>query len=513
MTDSRSIFGIFIFIGILLFALWLGVSIVTDQMETLMYVAAGGTLVTCALMGRKIWLILPFAGALNLSLMIPGQPTTLLLAQALFVGFCVLQFLIRRLPFKIRITELEIWAIILTICVIQAYARNPVGLNIFGGDSVGARPYAIFAITLITCLILSFLRVQEADLRWIMRLHIIGGIINFALSAFGYFFPRVGVWFGSVSVERLNTSIQQEGNYGIDRVDRIGFLGTASRNISLWISAFKSPIRACFHPLWAPLVLLSFAFAALSGFRNEIAAVGLTYLIGIAYRGGFPSVLVASLTLISGIALLAFVNLATPLPYNIQRSLSFLPGTWEKASIADAQESTDWRVQMWEEALLTDHWIKNKVLGDGLGLSRHELDFIQSLEGQNLNAATSNAGLSLQQQAMMATGAYHSGPVSTIRTIGYIGLITLLLAKIRLAFHAHFQIKRTKNTKWLPLSLLIGIPIIWSPFFFVLIYGDFGTAIAAFLIGAAMVRLLENNLPLPVHIKKSMRFSESTKNA
>jgi hypothetical protein len=112
--------------------------------------------------------------------------------------------------------------------------------------------------------------------------------------------------------------------------------------------------------------------------------------------------------------------------------------------------------------------------------------------------------LTLQQEFMMASGNYHSGPVVTVRTIGYVGLFILVLAQIRLAVHAHRQIQRAKNTEWFPLTLFIGIPLIWAPIFFVFIIGDFGSTVAAFLIGAAMVRLLENNLPLP-EFKKAGR--------
>lgn len=501
MSDSRSITGIIIFAGILLFAAWLGVSIVTDQLKTLMYIAAGGTLIICALLGRKIWLIIPFASALNFSLMIPGNPDTLLLAQALFLGFCVLLFLLRRLPLRIQFTEMEFWILVLCICVGQVYLRNPVGLNIFGGASVGARPYAIFGATLLTSLILCNLRVPISDLKWLLRLQIIGGLLNFFMLTVGHFVPRLGVWYGAADLPGAGG--EEDLDYGSNRANRIGFLGEISNNIALWISSFKSPIRACFHPVWAPFVLLSFAFAALSGFRNEIATVGLTYLVGIAYRGGFPSVAIASFALFLGVVMLALLNLALPLPANIQRSLSFLPGTWEETHVKDAEGSTEWRVAMWKEALLTDNWIQNKWLGDGLGMTREELTYISSF-GAGFTSAQSQAktsALSLQQEFMMASNNYHSGPVSTIRAIGYFGLCILILAQIRLAFHAHRLIKRARNTEWLPLTLMISIPLIILPFFWIFIYGSFGGGIAALLTGIAMIRLLQNNLPISISNK------------
>lgn len=447
-------------------------------------------------------MILPFMGALNLTLMIPGQPTTTLVAQALFIGFAVLLVLMRRLPMRFKFTELEFWVLALTMCAFQAYLRNPVGLNIFGGGSVGGRPYAIYGITLLSCTVLSVLVIPVVELNWLLRLSIFGGLANFVLNTIGYFSPMVGMWYGAVDPTAASASggaANHQGQYGVDRATRIGFLGTASRNIALWTSSFISPIRACFHPLWLPLILLSFAFAALSGYRNEIASVGLTYLVALAYRGGVVSVVVSLVALCMGLAVLSVVNMTAPLPANIQRSFSFLPGSWDQQHIQDAEDSTEWRVEMWEEALLTDHWIKNKMLGDGLGMTQQELNYIQSFAGKQISGAVGTGKLTMQQEFMMATGSYHSGPVSTIRAIGYFGLFVFLVAQIRLAVHAHRQVLRCRKTEWFPVSLFVGIPLIWSPVFFVLIFGDFGMAAATFLFGFAMVRILENNLPLPTY--------------
>lgn len=499
MNNSRSIVSFLIFPVILFLAIWLGVSIATEQTQTLAYIVGGTVLVSCILLGSRIWMIIPLAIALNITLRIPGQPTTLILAELLFCGFCLLMFLIRKLPLKIKFTELDFWTLLLILCVCISYLRNPVGLNILGGSSVGGRPYALLALTLLTSLILRNLSIPVAGLKWLLRLSIIGGLANLAVLSIGYFIPHLGVLIGSVKVRSLEGG-DLGGQYGGNRATRIGFLGAFAEKLSVWIGAFKSPIKACFHPLWAPLVLLSFAFAAFSGFRNDIAAVGLAYLVAIAYRGGIRSILAATGTFLLVFAALAVINLTVPLPANVQRSLTFLPGTWDEDLKRDAAASTEWRVVMWEEALLTDFWIKNKIIGDGLGMTRSEFDYIQLLGIFETSGIASTGNLTVQQEFMMASNNYHSGPISTIRTVGYLGLFILLLAQIRLAVHAHRQIQRARNTEWFPLTLLIGIPIIYAPVFFVFIYGEFGTVISVFLLGVAFVRILQNNLPLPEYI-------------
>ncbi len=114
------------------------------------------------------------------------------------------------------------------------------------------------------------------------------------------------------------------------------------------------------------------------------------------------------------------------------------------------------------------------------------------------------SGFEAHRESVLASGDYHSGPVSTIRVIGYIGLAVFLLAQIRLAAHAHRQILRCKGTEWFSLALIIGIPLIWGPLFFVFIFGDFKNGAALFLLSVGMLRLLENNLPLPAYAKRSL---------
>jgi hypothetical protein len=151
-------------------------------------------------------------------------------------------------------------------------------------------------------------------------------------------------------------------------------------------------------------------------------------------------------------------------------------------------------VEVWKEALLTDRWIQNKWLGDGLGFSAAELS-AQMNDREGARAGIS--GFGAHRESVLANGDYHSGPVSSIRVIGYIGLLVFLLAQIRLAVHAHHLITRYRHTEWFPLTLLIGIPVIISPLVFVFIFGAFKTAAPTFLISCGLVSILKNNLPLP----------------
>lgn len=495
MNNARSIQGIIVLVVGILLSLWLGISVATDQEGTIIKVVAVAAMIFCFALGNKIWLLIPFTWAVAIGLRIPGQPDTLLLGQLALIAFTIPQFALRKLPYQLKLTELELWMIILTLFIVQVYMRNPVGVNLFGGDTVGGKGYAIYAISAVSAFILAGLRVPILDLKWILRLSIIGGLINLGLSIIGALVPSIGYYIGGSNTRGDETNYENLGQpVDAEAATRISFLSNLGKNLSLWITSYISPILACVKPLWAFLVIISIVATLLGGFRNGLIIVGLTFILGIAYRTGSKGVLLSLFAGSCGLVILAIVNLVAPLPPNVQRALTFLPGTWEERYKDDASGSTEWRVEIWKEALLSDRWIQNKWLGDGLGFSAAEL---MGQMNQRKGARSGLSGFDAHRETVLVNGDYHSGPVSSVRVVGYIGLLFFVLAQIRLSVHAHRQIRRCKGTEWFSLALFIGIPLIYGPLVFIFIFGDFKGNAAVFLLSCGMIRLLQNNLPLP----------------
>jgi hypothetical protein len=501
MLNARSIQGIIILTLGAILAVWLGLSIATNQVETILQVIMAVGLITCFALGLRIWLLIPFTIALDITLRLPGHPSSALLGQILVLAFSLLLLLMRKLPFRLAWTELEFWIFVITLFVVQVYLRNPIGVNVFGGDTVGGRPYALYAVGLATALLLAGLRVPTKDLKMMLRMSIAGGILNAAVSVLGTVFPVIGYYTGASFARADDVNYENIGVVVDERAaTRINWLASFSKNAALWVSSFISPLKALVQPLWCALLVLSLAAAAMSGFRNTVFAVILVYSLAIAYRGGLGSLMVSGLMAVGALTIITLVNSLAPLPPNIQRSLSFLPGNWEEKQREQTKESSDWRMEIWKEALTSDHWIRNKWIGDGLGFSAAEL---AGQMNQRKGARSGLSGLDAHRETILVNGDYHSGPVSTIRVIGGIGLLFFLLAQIRLAVHAHRQIMRCRGTEWFPLALYIGIPVICAPILFVFIFGDFKIGGVLFLISCGMVRLLENNLPLPAYISRS----------
>ena len=501
MLNARSIQSSIVLIIGLLLAVVMGNMLVTDTFSAFAWLGVVAVITICIFMGRRIWLLIPFMGALELGLRIPGQPSSLMLGELLTLAFCTVLFLMRKLPLKLVWTELEFWMLVLTLFVVQAYIRNPVGVNIFGGDTVGGKPYFLFGMATVSAMVLAGLQVTAPELMMIIRVSIVGGLLNAFVSLLSTFVPAVGSYFsGSFATSEEVT--YENFNRVIDTgaTNRITFLGSLTRNVALWVCSFISPVKALLDPFWGSLLLFTVLGAAYSGYRNAVVTVGSTYLVGLAYRGGFGYLMLAALGGTGAVAMLAAVNLMAPLPPNIQRSLTFLPGTWEQRYRDDAKGSSEWRYEIWQEVLTSDKYIQNKWMGDGLGFSSDA--FRQSVAMADTNG-TGVSGFDVQRENILVSGDYHSGPVQTIRVIGYIGLLFLLLAMARLAIHAHRQILRCRGTEWYPLALFTGIPLITYPFFFAFVFGDFQGGATTFMLGAAMVRMLQNNLPLPAYAGRS----------
>jgi hypothetical protein len=469
-------------------AIWLGITIVTEQTETILRIAAAALLLTCIFLGRKIWLLFIFFHALSVPL-IRGFSTAEL-GQVILVGFTFAIILMRRQPLNFKFTELEFLLLLVACTIGQVYIRNPVGLNIFGAGAVGAKPYFVVGLAFMASVALGNIVVPHREIKWAMWLTILGWFTSpFLYKARGMLFGGGG---GGGGFE------QGKFDSGQDSTRNSAF-GSLALFGGKTLAAFRSPLRDCFHPIWGSLIFITLLLAAASGYRNNVAAVGMFYLIAIAYRGGFPSIVISCFLGALALTVLALTNLAFPLPPNVQRALSPFPGTWEKRHVDAAEASTEWRVDMWKEALFTDYWINNKLLGDGLGLNRREYQILLAME-EGGSALEMGSGMSAQQEAMMITGGYHSGPVQCVRTTGYVGLAILVFTMFRVAVHAHRQILRCRGTEWYPLALFFGIPIIALPFLYVFVFGDFGRDVSATFLAIGMIRLLEKNLPLPAYV-------------
>jgi hypothetical protein len=259
------------------------------------------------------------------------------------------------------------------------------------------------------------------------------------------------------------------------------------------MASFFNPLKLLYFSVpWASLLLLvSFLAIGFSGFRSGLLAWGAFLMFAAYFRDGFKSVLIFGIAGLVSIGLIyGSVSAGLPVPLQIQRALSFLPGDWDPKAVAAADATVEWRVEMWREALASDRYIRNKWFGDGFGFRQRELwAFVSDMDA---GVASDRA----HQEYFLIIGTYHSGPISTIRFAGVVGLILFTITIIAMAVYAWKIIRKAHGTPILPMALFFGIPVIYFPFHFIFIYGHFPDDFPLIIYSLAMLNVTQRSLAL-----------------
>jgi hypothetical protein len=135
-----------------------------------------------------------------------------------------------------------------------------------------------------------------------------------------------------------------------------------------------------------------------------------------------------------------------------------------------------------------DRWIKDKVLGDGFGFTRHDLQIMQS--------AVIGGGPGFiggpQQEAFMITGGYHNGPLSAIRYGGLVGLFFVGLLLVLLAARAVRLINQTRGSPLFISALFVCLPVVFAPAGFVFMAGAYDNALQDSFFSWGLMKILQD---------------------
>jgi O-antigen ligase len=164
---------------------------------------------------------------------------------------------------------------------------------------------------------------------------------------------------------------------------------------------------------WKFLLFVGTAFVSLlSGFRSLVVIFGLIFVALFCLQRLYRTSLLPKLLLAGVLGFALLLPFVSKLPFSVQRALSVLPIEVSAAARADAEGSSEWRLQMWR--VLVQQIPQYFFLGKGYGIDPTELylteqKILQGLAGSN-------------EEAMIA-GDYHSGPLSLIIPFGIFGVI------------------------------------------------------------------------------------------
>lgn len=405
------------FVGLFLMVLAfvVGTLVAGDAKEAFLFVSAVAGLFIVIALGRRCWWLIFLAPPL-LRLVPLEIVSKLPLGFATAVGIAMYWMLLSitgsaRLVWR-SLGWLDFMVLLLAGLFAYSYYCHPVVMGIFGGkDGVaGGSAYIWCVMGILYYVILSAIPCSRKDLAPVMRWAVCIIAMSTVLSSV---WKALGVGGGgeeSLGAEMANT-----------RFD--AFVGLGQVIILLIICRYKL-WRILVSPLLLGLVLLGLAMVFLSGFREKLVCSAVLVIYVAIIRREFITV-----TLLAGFsyALLIFMSstgLILSLPFGIQRSLSIVPGVVVSDDVKrGAQHSADWRVEMWGWALdPRTGYIKDYVWGDG-----YAVDMRAQFRQQRMVYRDKILGAEGDKKFFAKAGLWHSGPISTIHRVGYVGLAMITI--------------------------------------------------------------------------------------
>lgn len=393
---------------------------------------------------------------------------------------------------KVPFDALDLWVWINVGYLVTVFFRNPVGINVLGGDRVGGRPYVDVALGFMAYLILRRETISPKMARLIPLVWLSGEMINGMGGLVGLYLPTLGSKIGMLYSTFLPVIGQKEMSIELGET-RFASLQSLGTTLILFIVCSVNPTHLIRPGNFIKLggYFFGLILIMLSGFRNALMSSFLITVFSAMLRDRFMGIVkILTIVFLGAIFGVLFSYSSINLPFTFQRTLSFLPGNWDPTAVEAAKDSSEWRYEMWRLALNTDRYIHNKLLGDGFGMSRQDFERV-------LEASTGGVGFvgeSVTQEHFMVSGQFHSGPVSSIRFVGYVGLAFYLILLFLLAQAAYRLINKSRGTPYNFLAMFLGIPTLTYPIFFLIIFGAFEVDIINSLFYTGAVKMIDNSI-------------------
>ena len=322
--------------------------------------------ISWSLVGSLPWFPLPFS-VQNLCYLVVIVSFTLFLA-------------VRILPWKRELSNLDYLIYINLAYLATVYVRNPAGVLIFQTDIVGGKPYMAIALAFGAYLILSRVKMSEAIAKVLPLLMIVPAWGVGILDLIGQTNIQIGYLLNSfytgVGVSSVFGAITSEAEIGSTRLTGLQSAGYAS---VLFLCA-RYNISTLISPLypWRLLMLMTAISAIfLSGFRSLFLFAIVAFVLSAILRRQLNNLCV--FIAVGFLALLSIIFLqgnALQMPLTMQRTLSWIPGDWDPEAVQDAQNSTEWRVDRWRWAWNDERILRDKVWGQGFGLTIEDMNLI-----------------------------------------------------------------------------------------------------------------------------------------
>jgi len=344
---------------------------------------------------------------------LPGRPPLWILTTALSTFFLLLNRAMGQKLDFFRARQVSHSLFFFGAVVLgTAYLTGGIGFGSLGNNTGGGRRYAYIYLSIALYFALSTISIPRRYARLATAaffLSSLTGLMGYVAMAGGPAFNFLVEFFPIEGT--MNEMSSMTPDFTSNGMVRLASLTQASTGLFCFLMAWYGARGVLDLTKPWRLILLSAAgvAATYSGFRSSIIMAALIFAAMFYLEGLFRTryfLLLSLLAILGGAVALPF---AQKLPLSVQRSLCFLPINVDPIVQANAEDSTDWRIQMWQEVLPTVP--KYLIKGKGFAVDQADLDLVIRNK------------FSRDYDGAMASGDYHSGPLSLIIPLGIFGVI------------------------------------------------------------------------------------------
>jgi hypothetical protein len=418
---------------------------------------------------------------------LPGQPLLWMLLAMAGITFALLNRFVNPEARFIPIPSLAKPLLFLLGAVIfTSWVRGGIGLRVLGSSSYGSKSYFWLFSAIAGFFAMTSQRIPKERAALFTGIYFLLGSTALVANL---------AQFGGSSTDFLLNIFSPTfagEQFNIDplttEVVRIGGLTAACIALECWLLA-RFGIRELFdwtRPWRLLLLALAAAGALFCGYRNVLILFVVIFTVQFYFeRLCTPRILIAgvSVVLLSGLLIIPNVD---KLPMVAQRTLSFLPIPLSPTAKLIGERSTDWRLDVWKDALpdIPPHLF----VGKGYGVDPVELAFSYQNSTRHYMSTS---------EWVLVAGNFHNGPLSVIIPLGIWGVIGFgwfVAASLRYLYRTYrFGDPSLRRINTLLLSFFIGKVLL-----FLIVFGAFASELYVFtgLMGLSVA--LNGSQPSPV---------------
>lgn len=371
------------------------------------------------LMKEKVWYLWIWVPAFfvfvgDLSIYVP------LCIYGITLPFYLWNVMLRRTSLTWNSIKLQdVFVFLLFIHVIYLFISHPfgIGVNVLN-DYISGKGYVTFLGGCMAYLYFSSLKTDSNELGKVLQRSLILLFLGLCIStARNLLFP-----------EASDTDMGSLGEGKKERIYACLLISLFIFDILIIKYSFTDFLK---RPWIVFLALLSAVGILISGSRASLTEpTAFFLLISFLYKRWLVSIALPVVSILV-LFILSAGGYLHHLPYGIQRTLYIIPYVDISPDIiANAEDSNDWRVRMWRVAL-DDRtpFIQNKVWGDGFSRDIYHLKANIYEKAYQLKSTARKEEGGGQEDYMFLDG-WHSGPIATINSLGYIGLTLYVIITV-----------------------------------------------------------------------------------